>query len=69
MRKFVMVVVALMTLLGTAGAAGAHPLSTFGTERSIAGTSEGHTHGLECAARVSDPIDVLGLPCASDGRR
>ncbi len=61
----VLVLLTSMTLLVVTGA-GAHPLKTPGTERSVAGDSQGHTHGLECAARVSPVLEELGLPCAAD---
>jgi hypothetical protein len=53
--------------LGAAGAS-AHPIETPGHSGFVAGSSQGHVHGLECAARKSPVIQELGLPCAADGR-
>jgi len=53
--------------LGAVGAS-AHPIVTPGHTGSVGGSSQGHTHGLECAARNSPVIQELGLPCAADGR-
>lgn len=70
MRVFFTLLVMTALLLGAmVGPSLAHPLTTPGTSRSIAGDSQGHFHGLECAANVSPVIGNLGLPCAADARR
>ena len=61
----VFVTVAFLMVL-MAGSAFAHPVETPGTTLSVAGDSQGHTHGLECAADRSPVIGNLGLPCAAD---
>jgi hypothetical protein len=48
------------------GSAFAHPVETPRGTLSVAGDSQGHTHGLECAADRSPVIGNLGLPCAAD---
>lgn len=61
----VFVTVAFLVVL-MAGSAFAHPVETPGTTQFVAGDSQGHTHGLECAARRSPVIDTLKLDCAAD---
>lgn len=65
-------VAGIMVLGATLGmgavAASAHPIETPGHTGGVGGSSQGHTHGLECAARNSPVLGELGLPCAADGR-
>ena len=65
---FAMLVMTVLLVSAMVGTSLAHPLTTPGTERSIGGTSQGHYHGLECAANVSPVIGNLGLTCAADGK-
>ena len=76
MRKSLWTVVGAAALVigAPAGAAFAHPLVAppedaqgvgKGANLGIAGASQGHTHGLECAAKDRSPV-ILELPPKED---